>query len=304
MAKKTKDPGVGYKSNRNAQKVIVNGKSNVKHINRATTIDDMYTYLIDMSWLRFFLFVFLGYIIVNIVFGCVYMLVGIEEFRQPTGNVLEDFIRLFFFSAQTITTVGYGAIAPKGLLAGMLSSFQALVGLVSFSFITGLIYGRFSKPKAKINFSENIVVRPFEGKRALMFRVMNNRTNLMIEPELDLVINITEQDDKGEYNRAFFDLKLERKKIMYLPTMWTVVHVIDENSPLYKYTSNQMLDLEVEMYILFKYHEEAFNQTLYQLHSYDFNQLKVDYKFNSSYSFDEYGHTLIDHHKLNDLIKL
>ena len=86
----------------------------------------------------------------------------------------------FFFSAQTISTVGYGVIAPKGILAGLLSSFEALVGLLSFSFITGLLYGRFSKPKAKIKFSKNLVIREFEGERTLMFRVMNKRTNLII----------------------------------------------------------------------------------------------------------------------------
>lgn len=304
MATISKDPGVGYKSNRNAQRFILNGKSNVKHINRNNTIDDLYTYLINISWLKFFVYVFCGYILINVFFGCLYMLIGIDEFRTTTGSFFEDFLRLFFFSAQTITTVGYGAIAPKGMLSGVLSSFQALVGLVSFSFITGLIYGRFSRPKAKVNFSKHILVRPFKGERALMFRVMNNRTNLMIEPELDVVINITEKNDKGVYNRTFFELKLERKKIMYLPTMWTVVHVIDKESPLSKFTNQEMLNLEVELYILFKYHEEAYNQTLYQIHSYDFQQLKINYKFNDSYGFDEQGFTVIDHSRLNNIVKV
>ena len=304
MARILKDPGVGYKSNRNAQRIIVNGNSNVKHINRARTIDDLYTYLINIPWLLFLTFVLIGYIVINTCFALVYLGIGSQEFQVSTDSVFKDFIHLFFFSAQTLTTVGYGAIAPNGIFAGFVSSFEALMGLMSFSFITGLLYGRFSKPKAKIKFSNHIVVRDFEDHRALMFRVMNKRVNMMIEPELNAIINITEKDDNGEFSRQFYELSLQRNKIMYLPTMWTLVHQIDEESPLHKYTKEEMLHLEVEIYILFQYHEEAFNQKLYQLHSYDFSQLKVDYKFESSYEFDEDGFTVINHDKLNDLQKM
>lgn len=304
MARILKDPGVGYKSNRNAQRIIVNGNSNVKHINRPRTIDDLYTYLINISWLLFLTYVLVGYIIINTFFAFIYLSIGAQEFQISTDSNFKDFTYLFFFSAQTLTTVGYGAIAPNGLLGGIVSSFEALLGLTSFSFITGLLYGRFSKPKAKIKFSNHILVLDYEDHRALMFRVMNKRVNMMIEPELNAVINITEKDKHGEFSRQFYELNLQRNKIMYLPTMWTVVHPIDEESPLYKYTKEEMLNLEVEIYILFQYHEEAFNQKLYQLHSYDFSQLKVDYKFGSSYEFDEDGFTVINHDSLNDLQKI
>ncbi|ANW96790.1 ion transporter [Wenyingzhuangia fucanilytica] len=304
MARILKDPGVGYKSNRNAQRLIINGSSNVKHINRARTIDDLYTYLINISWGLFLAYVLLGYVLINAIFGFVYLLIGVQEFQIVKGSLWEDFIHLFFFSAQTITTVGYGAIAPNGVWAGVISSLEALVGLMSFSFITGLLYGRFSKPKAKIKFSDHIVVRDFEDTRALMFRVMNKRTNMMIEPELNAIMSITEKNETGEFNRAFYQLNLERNKIMYLPTMWTLVHKMDKESPLYKYSKEELEALEVEIYILFQYHEETFNQKLYQLHSYDFSQLKIDYKFDVSYDFDEDGFTIIDHHKLNDIKKI
>lgn len=304
MAKKLKDPGVGYKSNRGAQRVIVNGASNVRHINKPKSVDDLYSYLIDIPWWLFLLYVLLGYVLVNAFFALVYVFIGAQEFLASTGSVWEDFAYLFFFSAQTITTVGYGTIAPHGVLAGFISSFEALIGLLSFSFITGLLYGRFSKPKAKIKFSKNIVVRDFEEGRALMFRLMNKRTNMMIEPELDAVINITEKDEHGEFKRAFYQLPLVRNKIMYLPTMWTVVHQMDAESPLSKYSNKELEELDVEIYILFKYHEQAFNQQVYQMHSYDFSQLKTDYKFGASYTFDEEGYTVIDHGLLNQLEKM
>ncbi|MGY5355777.1 ion channel [Wenyingzhuangia sp. IMCC45467] len=304
MARILKDPGVGYKSNRNAQRIIVNGNSNVKHINRPRTIDDLYTYLINIPWALFLIYVLIGYVLINTFFAIIYLWIGVQEFQISTGNIFDDFIHLFFFSAQTLTTVGYGAIAPNGVIGGFVSSFEALMGLMSFSFITGLLYGRFSKPKAKIKFSEHLIVRDFEDHRALMFRVMNKRINMMIEPELNAIMNITEKGEDGEFSRQFYQLNLQRNKIMYLPTMWTVVHQIDEESPLFKYTKEEMLELEVEIYLLFQYHEEAFNQKLYQLHSYDFGQLKIDYKFGSSYEFDEHGFTIIDHNKLNDIQKM
>lgn len=304
MAKILKDPGVGYKSNRNAQRVIVNGNSNVKHINRPRTIDDLYTYLINIPWLLFLTYVLTGYVLINTLFALIYYFIGPQHFQVSTGNNIEDLTHLFFFSAQTLTTVGYGAIAPSGILGGFVSSFEALLGLTSFSFITGLLYGRFSKPKAKIKFSDHLVVCDFEEHHALMFRVMNKRVNMMIEPELNAVINITEKNENGEFSRKFYQLNLQRNKVMYLPTMWTLVHPIDEDSPLFSYTKQELKDLEVEIYILFQYHEEAFNQKLYQLHSYDFSQLKIDYKFGTSYEFDEHGFTIVNNHKLNEIEKM
>lgn len=301
---KVKDPGVGHKSKGNAQKVIVNGQYNVKHVNRPRTIDDLYTYLIDLSWPYFLMYVLLGYLLINTFFALVYLLVGVQNFGIPIGSLSENFSHLFFFSAQTITTVGYGAIAPVGLLAGLISSFEALIGLMSFSFITGLLYGRFSKPKARIRFSKSIVVREFEGERALMFKVMNKRANLMIEPELHTVINITEKNEEGVYKREFYELKLERDKIMYLPTMWTLVHKITKESPLYKYKNEELENLDVEIYVLFRYYEEAFNQNLYKLHSYDFSELKINHKFSASYSFNEEGHTVVNHDHFDKIEKI
>lgn len=304
MAKIVKDPGVGYQSKKNAQRIILDGKYNVKHVNRPRTADDLYTYLIDLSWIKFLGYVLLGYILVNAFFGLFYLLVGIQEFRVTTGSFWKDFMYLFFFSAQTITTVGYGVIAPKGVMAGVISSFEALIGLMSFSFITGLLYGRFSKPKSKVEFSKHLLVRDFEEERALMFRLMNKRANLMIRPELEVVINIKEKDENNGFKRKFYELVLERNKLMYLPTMWTVVHKINKDSPLYKYSNEELKKLDVEIYVLFEYYEETFNQNLYQLHSYDFKDLELDHKFRASYSFNEEGYTIVDHENLSKIEKM
>jgi inward rectifier potassium channel len=305
MAKKVKDPGFGYNSKQNAQDIINDdGSSNVLHLNRKKSISDLYSYFIDISWFQFFLWIILAYIIVNVFFGLLYVGIGIEQITNPKGTFVEDFLNGFFFSAQTLTTVGYGGITPEGIFANFIAAFEAMIGLLSFSFITGLLYGRFSKPKANIKFSDNIILRDFKKGRAIMFRLMNSRKTVMIEPEIKVTLSITLKDEKGFFKRDFFTLKLERDKIMYLPTVWTLVHEIDEKSPLFKYSNEEIKNLDAFLYILMNYHEESFAQKVYQIYSYDFDKLKLDVKYVPSFSFNKEGYTVLNHDKLSAVEKM
>ncbi|WP_439128380.1 ion channel [Polaribacter sp.] len=305
MAKKIKDPGFGYRSKQNAQDIInIDGSSNVKHINRNKSLGDLYTYFVDISWFRFFLLIIATYTTLNIFFGLLYVAVGIEHITNPKATFIEDFLSGFFFSAQTLTTVGYGFLAPKGIITNFIAAFEAMIGLLSFSFITGLLYGRFSKPKANVKFSHNLILRKFNKERAIMFRLMNRRKTVMIEPEITVTFSITHKDKKGEFKRQFYTLDLERKKIMYLPTIWTVVHPINEKSPLYNYTDQEIEKLDAFLYILLNYHEESFAQKVYQIYSYDFDNLETNVKYGASYSFDDEGYTVLNHAKLSEVEKL
>lgn len=305
MARKTKDPGFGYNSKENAQSVINDdGSSNVLHINRKRNINDLYTYFIDISWLQFFVLIILTYTLLNVLFGLLYVSIGIEQITKPKGTFFEDFLNGFFFSAQTLTTVGYGGIAPKGITANFIAAFEAMIGLLSFSFITGMLYGRFSKPKANIEFSKNVILRNFKDHKAIMFRLMNSRKTVMIEPEITVTLSLTEENKKKEFKRNFYQLKLERSEIMYLPTVWTIVHEIDEDSPLHKYSKEQIKNLDAHLYILINYHEESFSQKVYQINSYDFEDLITDVKYKSAASFNVEGYTLLDHDKLSEVEKI
>jgi inward rectifier potassium channel len=304
MARKTEDPGLGYNSKENAKSVInVDGSSNVLHINRKRNLNDLYGYFIDISWTQFFVLIVLVYSLLNILFGLLYVAIGIEQITKTKGTFLEDFLSGFFFSAQTLTTVGYGGIAPKGIAANFIAAFEAMLGLLCFSFITGMLYGRFSKPKAYIAFSKNLILREYKEQKTIMFRLMNSRKTVMIEPTIKVTLSITEKDEEGKFKRNFYELKLERDKIMYLPTVWTIVHTIDAESPLFEYSKEEVKKLNAHLYILINYHEESFSQVVYQIYSYNFADLISDVKYKQTSSFDAEGYTVLDHETLSAIEK-
>ena len=299
---KIKDPGFGYKTANSAKRMVnADGSFNLIHINKKFSVSEIYSRLINMTWIKFIALIFLWYFLLNILFAGIYFFIGIEHLTIEKSTPFQDFLNSYFFSAQTLTTLGYGLVSPQGNITAFISSLEALIGLIGFAFMTGLLYGRFSKPKAAIRFSDVMVLRPFKEKRAVMFRLMNKRTNVMIEPKIKVTLAINELDDKGGFSRKFFNLNLEREKIMYLPSTWTIVHEIEEDSPLYIYTDEQLLKLNAELLVLIEYYEDAFTQNVYQMHSYSFNDLRNNYKFTPAYYFDENGQAILDHGNLSKI---
>jgi inward rectifier potassium channel len=299
---KIKDPGFGYKTANSAKRMVnADGSFNLIHINKKFSVSEIYSRLINMTWIKFITLIFLWYFLLNILFAGIYFFIGIEYLTIEKSTPFQDFLNSYFFSAQTLTTLGYGLVSPQGNITAFISSLEALIGLIGFAFMTGLLYGRFSKPKAAIRFSDVMVLRPFKEKRSVMFRLMNKRTNVMIEPKIKVTLAINELDDNGVFSRKFFNLNLEREKIMYLPSTWTIVHEIEEGSPLYKYTDEQLLKLNAELLVLIEYYEDAFTQNVYQIHSYSFNDLRNNYKFTPAYYFDENGQAILDHGNLSKI---
>lgn len=297
--KQLSDQGLGKKFRKeHARLVKVDGSSNVLFENLPLTLDNLYAYLISMSWARFFSYVTLGYIILNSFFALIYMWIGVEELSVGDQGLFNNFVNAFYFSAQTITTVGYGAIAPSGVIAGFISSFQALIGLLSFSFITGLLWGRFSKPKSSVHFSKQMIIRPFKEKRALMFRLMNSRRTVMIEPEITSFISVKTKTKTG-ISRKYFPVNLELSKITYLPNMWTVVHMIDADSYFYEMRKNQILESEAEIFIMLKYHDESYSSQVYQIHHYDITQTEFNVQFVPSFTFSPGGRMIVNYEDLS-----
>ncbi len=257
-----------------------------------------YQILINMNWPTFILMVVFGYTIVNTLFSFLYIMAGVEHLVGHDGLTLVDnFWDAFFFSAQTITTVGYGRMAPVGLATSMIAAIESLTGLMGFALATGILYARFARPRARLLFSEHILISPYKEITGLMFRIANARKNQLIESEVQL--SMTMADVKAG-TQQFFDLSLERKMIHWFPLSWTIVHPIDSKSPLYGMTEEDFRKREGEFFIQFKAFDDTFAQMIYIRNSYRFEETVYGAKFAFIIGQSDTGATAIDLHRLDE----
>lgn len=254
---------------------------------------EIYHSLITMSWTKFILLVMTGYLLANLVFAFIYYFIGAEHLSMEAGKMSEaqKFWEVFFFSSQTLTTLGYGRIAPIGPTASSIAAIESMIGLLGFALATGILYGRFSRPEAKILFSHNLIIAPYKNMTGLMFRMANIRRNQLIETEIDVNVGYTEP---GEKVRSFVPLELERKKIALFPTSWTLVHPIDENSVFFERTDQELEDMKIEIFVTMKAFDDTFSQTIYARTSYRAHEIIRGAKFLPMFHQKENGRTVLD----------
>lgn len=245
-----------------------------------------YHYLISIPWWQFALYLFGAYLVINALFGGVYYAIGIHALAGLDGlTPFRQYIGCVFFSTQTFTTVGYGHIVPVGTLANTVSAIESMTGLLSFALATGLLYGRFSRPVARILFSRHAVIAPYkldsgEMGTGLMFRVANQRTNQLIDVEATVtVVKLETVGDKRV--RRFHVLPLERQQVVFFHLSWTVVHPITGDSPLFGMTPEQLLESDAEFLIILKAFDDTFSQTVHARTSYKANEVMFGRKFSS-----------------------
>jgi inward rectifier potassium channel len=196
--------------------------------------------MLTMPAWKFMLTLAIFFISINSVFTVLYVSINKSEFTGVLpGSSVHYFFELFFFSIQTFTTVGYGRINPDGYVAGGLASIEALTGLSSFALITGILYGRFSRPRAFLRFSKHALVAPYRDITALMFRFVAYKENHnLTNVEVTVTFGLTETNETAQFK--FYQLPLERNRIDSLPMNWTIVHPINEDSPLYGFTEGDL----------------------------------------------------------------
>ncbi len=263
---------------------------------------ETYHRLISMSWMKFNVLVLSFYLVANLLFACIYLLVGMDGLQGIVAHSFKDnFYEAFFFSAQTLTTVGYGRISPIGHAAGAVAAVESMMGLLGFALATGVLYGRFSRPEARIKYSENALIAPYKKITALMFRIVNERKNQLIEVESALSISM--RDESNPKNRKFFNLKLELTKINFFPLSWTIVHPIDESSPLWGMTELEFQNSDIELISLIKAFDDTFSQTVYDRSSYKYHELVWGAKFIPMTEFTDKG-TILRIDKINAFEKV
>ncbi|AGC77518.1 inward rectifier potassium channel [Nonlabens dokdonensis] len=233
--------------------------------------------LVTMSWSHFFLYILIGYFVINILFASIYVAIGVENLTGTSGNtLLQEFTEAFFFSAQTITTLGYGRVAPIGIPANIVAAIESMLGLLTFALATGLLYGRFSKSRTKIKYSDIGVIAPYLDINGFMIRVVNPQKNELLEVNADLSVSFCKKDSQL---REFHNLELERDMVFFFPSVWTIVHPIDESSPLYQMTQKEFQERDVEFIVMLKAFDESSSQTLYSRSSYKANEIVWGAKF-------------------------
>ncbi len=260
----------------------------------------LYHYLMNIS-----LWLFLGYIVsvyvsLNLLFASIYFFLGASSIDGSTASTtIERFFDCFFFSVQTFATIGYGKLTAHGIVPNLVATAEALVGMLTFALATGLFFARFSRPTAKILFSDKALISPYGSGKAFVFRVANARQNQILRPEARVVLSRLERQNK-QLMRKFYELNLERSQVMFLPLNWTIVHPIEEGSPLWNITDAELRASQAEFMVLLSGTDDTFAQQVFAASSYNCDELVWNAKFKNILEEQESGIPRIDLRRLDE----
>ncbi len=261
---------------------------------------NFYLFLIDTTWPKFIAVVGTAYFIVNLVFAGLFVAAGTDHlYGANTNTGLGPFLSAFFFSVHTLTTVGYGSMYPTGLAANIIAAMEAMTGLMGFALATGLLYGRFSRPSAKIVFSDVMLIAPYQDGASLQFRIANERDNVLLELEASVLMMYVDKTE-SEPRRKFIGLTLERSTVYFFPLTWTVVHPIIADSPIYQKTAEDLAKMEAEFLILVKAFDDTFSQTVHARYSYRHEEIVWGARFQPAFFVDSTGDMVLELNRVND----
>ncbi len=294
--------GFGATANTGDRRILnTDGSANIKRIGeKRFNAINVYHSLITMPWSRFNAMVLVIYVAANLIFALLYYFICPEQLNGMIyHSEFQKFMEIFFFSAQSLTTVGYGRLNPMGMTASTLAAIESMVGLLGFALATGLLYGRFSRPTAKLLYSKNALIAPYthpvhslKAPTAFMCRIANARRNQLIEVEVQILFSYNEEVD-GKLARRFQRLTLENEKINFLAMSWTIVHPINEESPLYGLSLLDLESVNAEFMLAIKAIDDTYVQQIYARSSYRWEDLVEGAKFESVITeSDEKGITL------------
>lgn len=277
-------PGSRISANRQQIRVVRLG-------DRMRLREDVYHLLLTVHWGWFWLLVLGGYVVANLVFATLYWLDPGGVANAQPGS----FWDAFFFSVQTIATIGYGAMYPVSRFAQALTAIEALVGLVGLSAATSLMFARFSRPSARVLFSKVLVITPHHGQPTLMFRMANRRHNQILEARVKVALSEDQITPEGMPLRKLEPLKLIRSESPLFALSWTVMHVIDEASPLWGRSIDLLAATDALFIVSMTGLDEQMGQTVHARHLYSVTDLYKDHRFKDIISRDRDGAIRIDY---------
>jgi inward rectifier potassium channel len=289
------DPGLTQQYTSGLNRVIKrDGNFNVRRKNGSWRDSHPYLFLVSISWPRFISMVFAAFLVLNTIFALLYIAVGLEYLKNSEAPTFwERFLNAFFFSAHTLTTVGYGNMWPVGPWANLVAATESLFGVLGFAIATGLMFGRFSKPSARLGFSQTAIIAPYQGGTSLQFRVTNRRSNNIINVDAQVLLMMVEICD-GVRQRRFLPLELERKDLLFFALTWTVVHPINERSPLWGKTAKQVEAEQTEIIILIRGFDDTFGQNVHMRYSYRYDEIIWGARFTPAFDVEPNGDLMVD----------
>ena len=278
---------------RGQRMAIVKGQDNGRFM-------DFYHQLLTVSWPWFFVELAAAFIVVNLAFAFLYLFDrgGIANARPGS------FADAFFFSVQTLGTLGYGVMAPKTLYTNLLVTVESFSGILTIALFTGIIFARFSRPFARVVFSNVAVVAPFDGVPTLMFRVANQRGEAILDASIVVTLARQHTTVEGVTMRRFQELKLLRSSTALFALSWTVMHPIDQTSPLYGLTQADMIDRDMEVVVVLNGLDEIVVDRIYARHAYWADEMIWNRRFVDVISVTPNGARLVDLTRFHETVAI
>ena len=257
---------------------------------------DTYHLVLTLSWPGFAAVVFGMYLLINVVFATLYLLEPHAIAEMAPGS----FFDAFFFSVETLATVGYGHMYPDTYYGHLITMLEIMVGLFGLAVITGLIFVRFSRPTARMHFSKVAVIAPFDGVPTLMIRVANLRHQAMVEPEFRMVLLRNIITIEGDDMRRFHPLKLEFDRLITFPAVLTIRHRIDEESPIFGMTPEDFQRLDVRFIASIVGVDTVIVAPVQSFGDYNYDQIEWNRRFVEIYNRSNENEWTVDYGRIDE----
>jgi inward rectifier potassium channel len=274
------------------------GALNIRRVGLQRAVwSDLYHYLIDKSWVRLLGLLAGVYVVANLVFAGLYLAGG----DSITGARPGSFGDAFFFSVQTLATIGYGSMSPRTEYAHLLVTVEAFAGTLFVAVVTGLVFSKFSRPTSRVMWSDKAIITRRDGVQSLVFRVANVRANQIVEAQVRVALARNETTQEGERVRRFYDLKLVRDRNVMFVLTWTVVHAITPDSPLHGLDAAKWKELSAQLILSLIGIDETFAQTVHARHAYTAGDIVWNQRFVDILR-EENGERIVDYARFHDLV--
>ena len=271
-----------------ARKVTQQGSTFYVVGDQRALLRDAYHIFLRLRWSASLGLIAVGFFAVNVVFAVMYHMVG------GVAGSDGSFFDALSFSIQTLATIGYGAMYPKSPAATAVMTVESIVSLVLTALATGLVFSKFARPTTRVAFSRYAVITQHEGKRTLVFRAGNRRSNVIVEATIHVVAVFTTVTSEGKTFYKAVDLAMVRDRQVGMTRGWTLMHVIDEASPLHEVDTHQLKRLELELYIALTGLDDVSMQTVHAIHRYGDDDIRIDHHFEDTLVPLDNGEFVVD----------